>query len=470
VSQKISSRISTYLRFGVGLALVPVGIGMAGAASGVLEVGKARLVAPQALMSELPVLTAAQGKAFAAFYGAGDVNNRLLVANLDAAGAAQTVYTLPEGPNKASGIGFETQGDTQYLLWRPKFATRKDLYFARAEGAQGAFGAPAILNRERNALPPILLRSNDKGLVVAAWHDERRRAGRDVYVNISQDGGKTFLENDIWVSKDYDQAATPALTIDGGDIHVFFVGQKILDKKSTKSETALVHRVSRDMGKTWRESRLTTQTAAANSDLLTPLRMAGRAGGAARLWLFWRQSLEGLRGVYSDDNGRSWKQAKLPPPTEGEYVITMSLAAVKDKIHIAYARTFPSEPTAKPDVWILQAHERGDRWTAPRRLSTEPHKLTQSFAPQVTADDNGRVLVVWQDFRNIRSNVYLNYSTDFGATWLPQERALEEPGKFNSNYPHIVALGGGRYDVAFLRYADDRLKDGGLWATRVEIK
>jgi hypothetical protein len=472
---------------------------VASAAGGALEVGKARLVAPQALMSELPVLTTAQDQVFAAFYGAGKDDNRLLVTNLGAGTAAQTAYTLPEGPNKASGIGFEIQGDTRYLLWRPKFAKRKDLYFARAEGAQGAFGEPMIINRDNNALLPILLRSNDKGLVVAAWHDERRGQERDVYVNVSQDGGKTFLEKDIWVSKDYDHAATPALMLDGQDIHVFFVGQTILNKKSKPAKRAdakqkqklsqdkkgdksaakaepekrdiyLVHRVSRDMGKTWKDLRLTTLTATDTSDLLTPLRVAGQGGASARLWLLWRQGLEGLHGAYSDDNGRSWKHAKLPPPAHGEYVITMSAAAVKDKIFITYARTFPGEPTAKPDVWILQAHERGDRWAEPRRLSTEPHKLTQSFAPQVTADDNGRVVVVWQDYRNIRSSVYLNYSTDFGATWLPQDRVLEEPGRFSSTYPHIISLGGGRYDVAFLRYADDRFKEGGLWATRVEIK
>jgi len=474
-------------------------VGVASAASGALVVGKARQVAPQALMSELPVLTTAQDQVFAAFYGAGNVNNRLLVANLGAGTPAQTAYTLPEGPNKASGIGFQIQGDTRYLLWRPKFAKRKDLYFARAEGNQSAFSEPMIINRDHNALLPILLESNDKGLVVAAWHDERRGQERDVYVNVSQDGGKTFLEKDIWVSKGYDHAATPALMIDGQDIHVFFVGQTILNKKSKSAKRSdakqkqkiskekkddksaakavpekrtiyLVHRVSRDMGKTWKDFRLSTLTASDTSDLLTPLRMTGQGGDAARLWLLWRQGLQGLHGAYSDDNGRNWKHAKLPPPAYGEYVITMSAAAVKDKIYLTYARTFPGEPTAKPDVYILQAHERGDRWAEPRRLSTEPHKLTQSFAPQVTADDSGHVVVVWQDYRNIRSSVYLNYSTDFGATWLPQDRVLEEPGRFSSTYPHIISLGGGRYEVVFLRYADDRFKEGGLWAARVEIK
>jgi DNA-binding PadR family transcriptional regulator len=347
---------------------------------------------------------------------------------------------------------------------------------------------------------PILMRSNDKGLVVAAWHDERRGQERDVYANVSLDGGKTFLEKDIWVSKDYDHASTPALMLDGQDIHVFFVGQTIQNKKSKaakrqevkkqksakdkekkgdksaaksepeKRDIYLVHRFSRDHGKTWKESRLATLNATDTSDLLTPLVVAGQAGGAPRMWLVWRQGLAGLHGSYSDDRGASWKAAKLPPPPHGEYVVTMSAATAKDKIFISYARTFPGEPTAKPDVWILQAHERGDRWDEPRRLSTEPHKLTQSFAPQVTANDSGQVVVVWQDYRNIRSGVYMNYSTDFGATWLPQDRVLEEPGKFNSTYPHIISLGGGRYDVAFLRYADDRFKEGGLWATRVEIK
>lgn len=499
MSQNI--HVAKYLRFGMGFMLGIAGIAVAGVASAALEVGKARLVAPQAIMSELPVLATSQDKVFAAFYGAGQNNNQLLVANLGAASPAQTAYTLPEGPNKASGIGFEVHGDTRNLLWRPKFAKRKDLYFARADGAQGAFSEPLIINRDHNALLPILMRSNDKGLVVAAWHDERRGQERDVYANVSQDGGKTFLEKDIWVSKEYDHASTPALMLDGQDIHVFFVGQTIQNKKSKaakrqeakkqksaqdkekkkgdksaakgepeKRDIYLVHRFSRDQGKTWKESRLTTLNATDTSDLLTPLHVTGQAGGAPRLWLVWRQGLAGLHGSYSDDRGVSWKATKLPPPPHGEYVVTMSAATAKDKIFISYARTFPGEPTAKPDVWIMQAHERGDRWDEPRRLSTEPHKLTQSFAPQVTANDSGQVVVVWQDYRNIRSGVYMNYSTDFGATWLPQDRVLEEPGKFSSTYPHIISLGGGRYDVVFLRYADDRFKEGGLWATRIDIK
>lgn len=493
--------VTKYLRFSIGLILGLVATAVAGVASAALEVGKARQVAPQALMSELPVLTTAQNQAYAAFYGAGQTHNQLLIANLNSAAPAQTAYTLPDGPNKASGIGFDVHGDSRYLLWRPKFAKRKDLYFARAEGAQGAFSEPTIINRDHNALLPIMMSSNDKGLVVAAWHDERRGQERDVYANVSLDGGKTFLEKDIWVSKDYDHASTPALMLDGTDIHVFFVGQTIQNKKSKaskrqeakkqkgakekdkdkkdgkaaakaepeKRDIYLVHRTSRDQGKTWKESRLTTLNATDTSDLLTPLVVGGQ-GGAPRLWLLWRQGLTGLHGSYSDDRGASWKSAKLPPPAHGEYVVTMSAATAKDKIFVSYARTFPGEPTAKPDVWILQAHERGDRWDEPRRLSTEPHKLTQSFAPQVTASDSGQVVVVWQDYRNIRSGVYMNYSNDFGATWLPQDRVLEEPGKFNSTYPHIIPLGGGRYDVVFLRYADDRFKEGGLWATRIDIK
>lgn len=469
----------------LGLLLAALGAGVIGAATAADPFGmeRARMLAPLAHTGELPVPVKTASGAYIAYYTLDDSNNQLRVKDLGNDEPGKLVYQLPPGPNKSSGIEFAAEGDHRYLQWRPKFATRKDLYFARQDGAGGEFSEPQLLNRDHNALNTMLLRAGPNGLVVSAWQDERRGQPRDIYLNISHDGGKTFLPEDIWISRDYDNASTPALLVEGREIHAFFVGKKALIKKPAvaskekdakktrkgrkpeESEFYVVHRRSLDGGKTWDERRIAQTAPSTAADLLTPVRMSG----SGRLWLYYREGYEGLKAVYSDDNGNNWRSSTLPPPAAGEYIMTLSVAATRDTLHLAYTSSFLDNSTIKPDVFILQGRDRGNRWDAPRRLSTEPHRLTQSLRPQVTADDSGRVVAVWTDFRNIRSNVYLNYSTDFGATWLAKDMSIEGPGRYNSDFPQLLDLGGGRYEVVYRRYIDDRLKVLGLWGVRLTL-
>lgn len=458
-------------------------IGVASAA-GAIGIERPRLLVPLVHAIESPVLAKNASGAYVAYYSPGDANNQLLVKDLGNAEPGMLVYQVPAGPNKSSGIGFAAEDDRRYLLWRPKFATQKDVYFARSDG--GPFSEPQIINRKQNALIPALLRAGTGGLVVSAWHDERRSGkSYDIYLNVSQDGGKTFLPEDIQISRNYDYVLHPSLLVEGREIHLFFVGQKILNKKKNSTaetkgdkktakktrkgeppdehEYYLVHHRSLDGGTTWDESRIST-IKSQTPVLLTPVRLSD-----GRLWLYFTEGYGGLKATYSDDGGKHWQPFVMPAAAEGEYIVSLSVSAARDSLYLAYTSTFPDNPTAKPDIFILQGRDRGSRWDAPRRLSSETHRLTQSIGPQITADDSGRVLVVWTDFRHIRGAIYLNYSTDFGVTWLANEIPIGEPGRHNDRLPQLLDLGGGRYEVVYRRYTDDRLTDSGLWGSRLTL-
>jgi len=483
--------------------------GLASAADDGLRIEAPRIVAEKAHTSDLPELARTPKAAYMAYYTPGDSANQLRITDLATSGPGDLVYQLPAGGNKMSDLGFATAGETRYILWRPKFAKRKDMYFAKSDGPGQPFSEPQIINKDHNALLPIRLDAGSNGLVVAVWHDERRGKERDVYMNISRDGGKSFEPQDIWLSKDYDTAASPALLVEGQEIHTFFVAKTVQNKRPSKKERRaadkaagkdakadrrdkkdkrqerkdakekekrepqivdlyVVHRYSLDGGKTWQENRLAKTEPTSAADVLTPVRMNATGSGPGRLWLFYREGITGLKGFYTDDNGKNWKAGTLPKLKDGEYVVTVSAATARDSIFIAYTNTFPGEPTAKPDVYMLTGRDKGERWEAPRRLSTEPFRLTMSVSPEVAADPSGRVAVVWTDLRNIRANTYVSYSTDLGATYAP-ERVLEEPGRYNSRYAKLLSYGDGRYDVTFLRFADDRTRDAGMWATRFTL-
>jgi hypothetical protein len=63
------------------------------------------------------------------------------------------------------------------------------------------------------------------------------------------------------------------------------------------------------------------------------------------------------------------------------------------------------------------------------------------------------VVVVWVDYRNIRSNLYMQFSKDYGKTWQEKDIPLEEPGRFNTaHYPltgSLVRIGDTFYELAY---------------------
>jgi len=42
----------------------------------------------------------------------------------------------------------------------------------------------------------------------------------------------------------------------------------------------------------------------------------------------------------------------------------------------------------------------------------------------IQAEDDGTVIAVWVDYRNLRSNIYMQYSRDYGKTWQEKDIPL----------------------------------------------
>ena len=77
--------------------------------------------------------------------------------------------------------------------------------------------------------------------------------------------------------------------------------------------------------------------------------------------------------------------------------------------------------------------------------------------PQVTAAGDGHVYVVWQDSRNGGSDIYFNYSTDYGVTWQSSDIRLDKdaPGSNNSTFPKIACDNSGHVYVVWQDDRDD---------------
>jgi len=92
------------------------------------------------------------------------------------------------------------------------------------------------------------------------------------------------------------------------------------------------------------------------------------------------------------------------------------------------------------------------------KLNTNEYDSTSSYLPVMKVRDDGVIVVAWQDHRNIRGNIRLTYSKDYGKTWLARDVNVEDAeGKLNSFLPSL-ANSGNTYYVLWIRYTDDTME------------
>jgi len=441
-----------------------------GAQAVTLQVGKPAILAEAVdIYQKAAQATGKDGMPLVAFYGEGDLHNTLQVARLKPSASMHEVYRLADGPNVVQGTALAASDGHYHLLWRPKLGTEKFLYYARSSDGK-EFDKAILLNRDMNALLPFSIRTGAGGLVVAAWVDERSQVEgggnpHHAYLAISTDGGKTFGE-DINASAEYTGASHPVLLVKGATIRLFFVASR------KNGSVWLVTRWSSDAGKSWQQTEIMQVKGRTAPVQVTPVQTAWTTEGAsaARLLLFWGNGKKGLAEALSDDGGVTWQQVALPDEMTDEFELSVDVAVGRDGlIYLVDGVAFPQDPKKKANSFFHLSRDGGKSWENRQRISAEPYHLTMNLNPRVAVDDSGMVTVVWQDYRHIRSDIFLKASTDSGKTWT-DDTLLEEDGKYTSLRPRLIARGAGSYDVLYLSLDNDLLESGGLRFTHVDLK
>jgi hypothetical protein len=110
------------------------------------------------------------------------------------------------------------------------------------------------------------------------------------------------------------------------------------------------------------------------------------------------------------------------------------------------------------DIYFNRSIDNGATWGTDVRLntgSTPGAAFVQT--PRIASDGTG-VYAVWEDRRNGNPDIYYNFSSDNGATWLPAAVRLDTgntPGSTSAWAPQVAASGGFVYAV----WTDDRSGD-----------
>jgi hypothetical protein len=375
-------------------------------------------------------------------------------------------FHIGKGKGK-SGRGFvvEVQDNNIYVAWREKAAEGKKVYFRTIYDGKSLSDPVLLDENSTEALTRIKIGADSKGNVFVAWFGERvvEKHRYHIYASASNDFGRTFsTPKNLTIG--YDNSIYPTLLVDETNAYIFSYSIR-------SGKHLMIFRKTSDGGKTWTDPAVIKELEGTVTLFIEPLKVG------KRLHVFWYTTTENtpmIEYAYSDDEGTTWK-TKIFDETRAFGTVSMNVTHdSKNGIYLAIAGR---QEDKKDKVYFLGSDDNGTTWRALTPLRHYPYENTRATFPVVEARDNGTVLIVWNDYRNIRRNLYMQYSTDYGRTWQEKDVPLEEPGKYNTAYwPYgdTLIFSKDKYYLLAYRFRDDRvleeadlllldfqLKDGG---------
>ncbi len=351
---------------------------------------------------------------------------------------------------KNSHIGFTTKDGNIYIVWRPKIASGdkmgdKHILFSASYDSGKTFTTPKLLNTDVGAFHPKRLETGSDGLLYLVWSDERAGNHR-IYFNMSKDFGKTWLEQDMKMNSHAENAYEPFISAYGQSVWIGWL-------KPEKGFSALMFRFSENSGQTWSDE---IKIPTSDKWLFTPRIVHTNAG----LFVIYYVDEIGIMYNRSRDGGKTWEAPSLIPDTALYGSSGFKIAKnTKGNICVMWPGPFKLHEN-KADIFINCSNDGGSTWSKETsRLDTNTALFSHSLAPDIAIDEEGRVVVVWQDLRNIRPNIYMNYSIDGGLTWQKQDILINSPdGKGISQFPSIATNGKGKFLVVWMKAFSDSPK------------
>jgi len=328
----------------------------------------------------------------------------------------------------SSGIAFDVKDDNAFIVWREKIEGRRRLWFKASYDGGRTLSKPILIDEKTHPLTRIKLSSDSKGNVFASWYGEGGEgADYSIYCISSNDFGRSFsgIKN---LTLGYTHSIYPTLLVDENGAYVFSYSER-------EGRKYMIFRKTTDGGKTWTKPNEIKEIGIVTI-FIEPIKVGDR------LHVFWFNSYDGIpviEGAYSDDGGKTWK-TKAFEDTRG-FDLNFLRVAHDSKGHIYLVFSGRREEKEKNKIYIIRSEDNGNTWESPVPLRHYPFDNTHAEGPDVIARENGEVVVVWVDYRNIRSNIYMQYSRDYGRTWQERDIPLEEPGRFNTrHWPYTNSL------------------------------
>jgi len=318
----------------------------------------------------------------------------------------------------------------------------------------------------------------------AAWADDRSGEPQ-IYFNRSEDGGRTWAEEDTRISVGAPSGTVsdvPSVSCEEGRVAIVWED----DRHSDLGDPTIYARTSADGGATWYPEQRVTRDAFGDWRSLEPQVLVRDTW----IYVVWSDNRNGAYDIYfnvSDDVGATWLDNEVRIDTDepgAAYSANARMAADEDGyVYVVWE----DSRSVLNDIYMSRSYSNGlpNTWMpGDLRLDTgDAPGAANSYAPSISAG-RGRVAVAWHDRRNgsepdVRADIYAQVATDRHLLdFHPEAVRVEsdEPGAGESVFPTIQILDTGIgvvwrddrrgvFDILYARSEDA----GATWSTEVQV-
>jgi hypothetical protein len=360
-----------------------------------------------------------------------------------------------------SGLALTPIGKNVGVMWRDKQPT-KGLYLFDTNRSQTP---PLEIGGDTEPLVRFLARPDDKDRLHVLWYGEKvgEPSGYPHHLYYRSIRLSTFEPSPI---ERLMPGIYPVMSNDAaGNLMVYSWVQN-----DTSSRIEAIYRpVDQSFG---------ASVVIAEPPSITPIFKSFRSG--SRWFVVWvgqygdDRSEYLLEGAYSDD-GKTWHSFAFEALRRLDI---RSLQVVADEfghILMAISGSYPAKAESelgaqkpKDDVLLIRSADRGESWSAPESLrapeqggNAELANFNARYPSVAFGAKPGEVLVVWEDWRNIRSGLYASLSNDYGQTWALSNIPLSSETNVNLGLHYEVealTFVDGRFNLVAEHWTDDSLK------------
>lgn len=382
-------------------------------------------------------------------------------------------------------------GNYVYTTWQDTRSGNDDIYFNRSTDNGMSWGTATRIDAgdapgaNSSRYPQLACQGNN---VYCMWLDDRTGGTYHPYFNYSTDNGATWQPSSTKLSQG--SGFWCQLPLCGGiectGSHVYACWWD--DRDATGVYQVFFNR-STNNGINWgTDVRVSDSTGNACFDPSMDIQ-------GNYVYIGWEDyRISGFGEMffdYSTDNGATWQKPDIGPLDPGAIGMPGKAVNIKSDGNNVYATWYDSRRygPGTGDIFFSRSTNNGVTWQGDIQINTGPWLFNLQSNYPVMAAGNGYVNIVWPDPRFFGlPNIYTNYSSDNGATWLSgQDEAdvfcvrstnggvnwqtpvtVNDDGTIYSQVlPWVVVKINGLVDISYYHF---RMSPLNMWAPGAELR